>query len=92
MKGRKGEINYPITAWFCPEISLQFGPLGFSGLPGLILELEVYNERYTAVKIELSPKKEVKVEKLKKGKEVTQDEFENIGLTTMNEFRKSIGK
>lgn len=90
VKGRRGDINYPITAWFCPEISIQFGPLGFSGLPGLILELEVYNERYTAVKIELDSKKKVKIEKPKKGKEVTKEEFEEIGLKTMSEFKKTL--
>jgi len=27
------------TAWFCPAIPFQYGPIGFCGLPGLILEM-----------------------------------------------------
>ncbi|AOW22062.1 GLPGLI family protein [Urechidicola croceus] len=92
VKGRNGMIEYPVTAWFCPELPFSFGPLGYAGLPGLILELEINNEKYTATKIELNPKREVKVEKPKKGKEVTKEEFEEIGLKTMNSFRKTIGK
>lgn len=30
-----------ITAWFCPEIAVPFGPAVYNGLPGLIMDLEV---------------------------------------------------
>ncbi len=35
VKSRKGTV----IAWYCPEIPYSFGPKGYGGLPGLILEL-----------------------------------------------------
>jgi GLPGLI family protein len=33
---KRGEV----TAWFCPDLPFQFGPLGFAGLPGLIFRIK----------------------------------------------------
>ncbi|MFY8187807.1 MAG: GLPGLI family protein [Flavobacterium sp.] len=46
-------MTFPIIAWFAPEISFSFGPMGYGGLPGLILELQVRNITYGAQKIVL---------------------------------------
>jgi GLPGLI family protein len=35
----------PIEAWFCPEISLPYGPENYAGLPGLIFEVYQTNGR-----------------------------------------------
>lgn len=35
IESRKGTV----IAWFCPELPYSFGPKGYGGLPGLILEL-----------------------------------------------------
>lgn len=91
-KGRKGFINYPVTAWFCPKLSFPFGPLGYSGLPGLILELEVSNEKYIANKVELDFKKDFFIKKPKSQNEISREKFDSISINTMNEFKKSIGK
>ncbi|MBY0485812.1 MAG: GLPGLI family protein, partial [Flavobacteriaceae bacterium] len=47
------EINtlYPLTAWYCPQLKYSYGPKGFGGLPGTILELEQNLIIYTAVNI-----------------------------------------
>lgn len=37
--GQKIKI-YNIVAWFCPELKSSFGPKSYSGLGGLIIELE----------------------------------------------------
>ena len=49
-------FNHPVTAWYCPTLPYHFGPNGYSGLPGLILELQVRNVVYGASKIELNSK------------------------------------
>lgn len=40
--------TYPITAWYCSEIQSSFGPKGFGGLKGLILELKQNFVTFTA--------------------------------------------
>jgi GLPGLI family protein len=55
-------FTFLITAWFCPEIPISSGPLGFGGLPGLILELHRRNVVYGANKINMNP--ETKIVKL----------------------------
>lgn len=37
----KSGIEQNITAWYTPDIPISDGPLDYSGLPGLILELEI---------------------------------------------------
>jgi GLPGLI family protein len=50
-----------ITAWYAPEINVPFGPSGFGGLPGLILELtDGKLTNFYASKINLKKKKKVK--------------------------------
>jgi GLPGLI family protein len=78
--------NGKVTAWYAPELPLNFGPKGEYGLPGLILELELGKTIFKATKIELNPKKEVKVKKPTKGKVVTLEEYTKI----MKKARQSI--
>jgi GLPGLI family protein len=59
-----GTFKFPIIAWYCPKIPLPYGPLGYSGLPGLILELQERNLVYGAEKINFTVDK--KTSKLKK--------------------------
>jgi len=46
-----GVFYNKIEVWFAPEIPLQIGPLGFSGLPGLILELNRKGVTFGAIKL-----------------------------------------
>jgi GLPGLI family protein len=86
-KGKKRVI----TAWFTPKIPVAFGPLGYSGLPGLILELEVYKKIYYAKKITLNSEEEIEVKKPTKGILVTENEFQNVGKETMRKLKKNNG-
>jgi len=86
--GSKGEIKYPVIAWYVPAIPVHFGPLGFCGLPGIILKLDIYNMSYIATKIELNPTKKIKIKKPIHGKVVTKKEFDEIGVGTMKNFKK----
>lgn len=45
-----GSRTQDITAWYCEDIPISDGPMDFSGLPGLIMQIEIGN--LTIVKFE----------------------------------------
>lgn len=45
--GQKMDL-YDVVAWYDPDVDCSFGPRGFQGLPGLILELELPLVIFTA--------------------------------------------
>lgn len=69
-----------ITAWYTPQINFNYGPNGYMGLPGLILELEYNKTKLVAKKIEFF-KEEIKIY-IPNNKVITQDEF--VEKTKMN--------
>jgi len=75
-----GIVSRPVIAWFCPELAFSFGPIEFSGLPGLILELEFPEEKIIlfADKITLNKKIKKDIKSLTKGIKVTKQEFIDI--------------
>ncbi len=68
----------PITAWYTPQIPVSFGIQEFSGLPGLILEMDMgiqYGDiHFEAVKIELNIDSNDKIEN-NKGKVISEAEY-----------------
>ncbi|MCD8436102.1 GLPGLI family protein [Tenacibaculum dicentrarchi] len=83
--------EYPVIAWYCPEISSSFGPIGVAGLPGLILEVNKGNIKYRATKINLNPKKNIKITKLTKGKKITRKKLGEMISQAMGNFKKNKG-
>lgn len=51
------EKNDSTLVWYTPDIPEPFGPVGFYGLPGLVLEVydQRWNSNYIAVQIEKGP-------------------------------------
>lgn len=88
IKTRNGILNYKITAWYTPEINASFGPIGFSGTPGLILELERNNIKYYATKITFNSKEKISVKKPTKGKKISEDDFRNMLINARKNYRK----
>lgn len=80
-----------ITAWFTPKIPLSFGPLGYDGLPGLILELEIHKKIYFVKKLTLNPKEQIKTGMPTKGVKLTEKEFQKVSSGTLDKFRKNRG-
>lgn len=84
--------NSNIIAWFAPKIALPFGPAGYGGLPGLILELEVSNgfspHIYYLEKIDVNPSEKFVINKPIKGKLVNKDELEQMGEKAHENFKK----
>ncbi len=78
-----------VTAWFTPQIPVSNGPGEFGGLPGLILELNVYRTTLLCSKIVMNPKDAEKIEPPKKGKEVTRAEYIKIVKEKTDELREN---
>lgn len=72
-----GSFKKNVIAWYCPEIPYSYGPSGFFGLPGLILELTDDERTYNATEISLN-QSDYKIVKPKKGVIITQEEFEKL--------------
>jgi len=78
--GMEDTVNH-VVAWYTTEIPIQFGPLNFFGLPGLILELKFSTKTYTATDIKLS-NKILKITEPTKGKKMTLEEYEALMIET----------
>lgn len=74
-----------VTAWYAPKLPYKNGPAEYQGLPGLILEIEIADNSddekrkyiFKAISLNVDSKKE-KIERPKKGKEVSVKEFDNF--------------
>lgn len=71
-------FNHPVIAWFCPDLPYSFGPNGYGGLPGLILELQVRNGVYGVKKIDFKTKESFDIKELKEIKIMLQKEVDAI--------------
>ena len=85
---KNGTQSKTITAWFCPEIPYSYGPKGYFGLPGLILELSDRNTTFIAEKIYLD--KTQKIEFIKKGKLISIDEYQRILKARFEEVKNNL--
>lgn len=80
-----------ITAWYAPKLPYQFGPTGYHGLPGLILET-IQNGKLVVFAKEINLKAEdVWVLKPTTGIKTTQEKFNAI-LGTAKEKMESYNK
>lgn len=63
-------------AWYCPKLKYKIGPQDFGGLDGLILELTDVRRKFYCIEIlEDSQTSLFVIEKPKKGKPVTDEEY-----------------
>ena len=80
----KGEFRHPVVAWYCPQIPYSFGPKGYNGLPGLILELQVRNVTFGVESIVFKSEKDFEINK-KSMKILNEEEFKKA-LDKFNDF------
>jgi GLPGLI family protein len=82
-----------IEAWFTPQIPVPVGPAQYGQLPGLILHVDINKgERtLTAVNIELKEIEKGVMKEPTKGKEVTQEEFDEIVRERTKEMDEMVG-
>ena len=76
------------TAWYTPEIPVNNGPGNYQGLPGLILEVNDGNTTVICSKIVLNPKDKIEIKEPKKGKEITQEKYDEIIEKKMKEMQE----
>jgi GLPGLI family protein len=88
IENSQGIIKKPIIAWYSIDLPFNFGPKGYCGLPGLILEVQEGKLNIVASKIELNTKEAIIIEKPKLGKKVTEEEFKQITKDAASKFFK----
>ena len=81
-----------IVAWFCPQIPVAHGPKLFWGLPGLILEIQEGSLTYICEKIELNSREEIRINRPKKGQEVSKKELDQIVEEKTEEILRKYNK
>lgn len=83
---REGGNPVIVTAWYCPEIPYQFGPKGYAGLPGLILEIVLGGKTaFTAETINWDD--DVWVIKPTTGKKITREALNTMYNTAIKEMK-----
>jgi GLPGLI family protein len=88
-KNNRGIFKKPVIAWYCPSIPYNFGPKGYAGLPGMIIELTEGKFEYFATNIVLNKKEKIRIVKPSKGKLVTEEEFFQIGIRASQSWGKN---
>ncbi len=77
-KSENSTYYYEIVAWYTSELPVKFGPIGFSNLPGLILELTFNNKAtYKMKKVDFTINN-IEIKKPVNGKVVTAEEYTKI--------------
>jgi len=80
-----------VTAWYTLDIPVNHGPGDYWGLPGLILEVNDGTTIILCTKIVMNPKEKVEISEPKKGKVVSQEEYDEIMEEKLKEMRERMG-
>ncbi len=83
----------PLTtiAWYTTEIPISQGPAGYYGLPGLILEVQEKSKVILCSKVSLNSASKFAINKPKKGRKVTQNEYDTIVNDKLESMKDSNG-
>lgn len=80
----KGSFIKKVTAWYTLQIKGSFGPRGYFGLPGTILELQDDKISISATEVNLLSKKKNEIKKPTKGKKISKKEYDNLNPPLRN--------
>lgn len=94
LEATSGDSIRNVKAWFASSIPVSSGPAGYSGLPGLILKVDIDNGKriITASAINNNGDVSGNLIKPKDGKKVTEDEFKKIVDDKMKEMGHEEGQ
>ncbi|WP_421808826.1 GLPGLI family protein [Flagellimonas sp.] len=85
---RLGSYLEEIEAWFAPKLPYSFGPLGYNGLPGLILEMYRDNVIFKLKEIQ---EKKVEMKFPESSKEMTFEKYYDMLDANMAAIKKRGG-
>lgn len=77
-----------VAVWFAPEIPLNFGPQNYTGLPGLILQVQRDEFTLTATKINLNPDRTPKITRPKPNDKIITEADSHKRISTLESDRK----
>lgn len=83
--------NNIVIAWYTLEIPVNHGPDKYSGLPGLILELNDGEVTFLCSKVVLNSEDKVKIKVPNEGKVLTQKEFDKEEKKKMDSMKDKDG-
>ena len=79
-----------ILAWFTPQIPVSLGPAHYTGLPGLVLAVEVNGVTvFLAKSVTLTPPSEGEINPPDKGKEMSREAFDQMVAEKLEEWEKT---
>ncbi|ARN78333.1 GLPGLI family protein [Nonlabens spongiae] len=82
----KQDPTTQVTAWFTPQIPVQHGPGEYSGLPGLILEVNAGRTTLLCNKIVVNPEEQEEIDPAEKGEVVSEEEYNSMFKKKMEEM------
>jgi GLPGLI family protein len=83
------DTEIEVVAWYTMQIPVNQGPGDYSGLPGLILEINTDKTIILCSKIILNPDDKSPIKQPSKGKEVTKEEYVDIATEKFQEMREN---
>ncbi|MGY3793635.1 GLPGLI family protein [uncultured Aquimarina sp.] len=75
-----------VEAWYTNKIKASYGPKGYYGLPGLILELKEGEKIVSFDKVSLFPSEPIIINPPNEGEKITREELENLSTKIFNEY------
>lgn len=94
MKATYMRDTIPVAAWFTPQIPVSLGPGSYSGLPGMVLSVDVNDGQRTIMATNVDLRGLTTDERIvapSKGKKVTRKEFIKIRDEKMAEMQEMNG-
>ncbi len=85
---RQDTAGKKTIVWFAPSINIKGGPAGFCNLPGMVLGVDIDEGTRTFIAKSVEPvaMSEMKIQKPKEGKKVTEEEYKQIVAEKMKEM------
>lgn len=82
-----------VEAWFAPQIPVSAGPNEYNGLPGMVLEVSIDDGDRTIIAAKVIEKTvdEKDIEKPKKGKSISREDFNEMEEKKMKEMEEEMG-